>query len=384
MTISGGGNLIIILAVFIAIGIVAAVLAVVLTTKNKKNVSGNPQGYPQGNQGWDPSQGQNMYPGQNSYVGQDPYAGQNPYTGQDPYQGQNPYAGQDPYQGQNPYAGQDPYQGQNSYPSGQWGSQEMNARDPYAGERAERNPWDVPGDQGSETVDIRKHRAMQKQEQQMEASSYFQEQNAPSSQESAWGQSAEPQGNWWEETQGRSPAEMAQDPYQQNGYSQEPYQQNGYAQEPYPQNSYSQESYQQNGYAQEPYPQNNYPQDAYQLQSPEPQWGETQMLQESEISDGIHRLTLISTQTQEEYFADYQGGMIQIGRRSTCEIRIPNDKSISGVHCIAMRDGDQWFIRDNHSSNGTIMNNEPLTEERPLASGDVLKIGRDEYIVRID
>lgn len=73
-----------------------------------------------------------------------------------------------------------------------------------------------------------------------------------------------------------------------------------------------------------------------------------------------------------------------IGRKSTCNIQIQGDKSVSGVHCIISCDSNyELVVRDNNSSNGTYLNGEKIGDERKLKSGDVLEIGRRRYIVQM-
>lgn len=73
-----------------------------------------------------------------------------------------------------------------------------------------------------------------------------------------------------------------------------------------------------------------------------------------------------------------------IGRKSTCDIQIVGDKSVSGVHCIISCDGNgNPVIKDNNSSNGTYLNDEKLKVEKMLVNGDTLEIGRTRYAVQI-
>lgn len=75
---------------------------------------------------------------------------------------------------------------------------------------------------------------------------------------------------------------------------------------------------------------------------------------------------------------------VTIGRKSSCDVQILGDKSVSGVHCIVSRDSQgNPVVRDNNSSNGTYLNDEKLTCEKLLETGDTLEIGRTRYSVQI-
>lgn len=75
---------------------------------------------------------------------------------------------------------------------------------------------------------------------------------------------------------------------------------------------------------------------------------------------------------------------VTIGRKSSCDVQILGDKSVSGVHCIISCDAQgNPVIRDNNSSNGTYLNDEKLTGEKILELGDTLEIGRTRYSVQI-
>jgi pSer/pThr/pTyr-binding forkhead associated (FHA) protein len=72
-----------------------------------------------------------------------------------------------------------------------------------------------------------------------------------------------------------------------------------------------------------------------------------------------------------------------IGRDAKCHLR-PASQTISKRHCELLNRDDRWFLRDLHSTNGTIVNDEPVTGERELRDGDVLKIGPLEFGISIE
>ncbi|MBN1208822.1 MAG: FHA domain-containing protein [Myxococcaceae bacterium] len=66
-----------------------------------------------------------------------------------------------------------------------------------------------------------------------------------------------------------------------------------------------------------------------------------------------------------------------IGRATDNAICI-QDTSVSRKHVILRRVGSGWTVADLGSGNGTLVNGEPITDETPVASGDVITLGDTE------
>lgn len=66
---------------------------------------------------------------------------------------------------------------------------------------------------------------------------------------------------------------------------------------------------------------------------------------------------------------------ITIGREENVDVPIPAT-AVSRRHARLTLEGDQYFIEDLGSSNGTFINGEPLTKRRPLNSGDRIRLGQ--------
>lgn len=65
-----------------------------------------------------------------------------------------------------------------------------------------------------------------------------------------------------------------------------------------------------------------------------------------------------------------------IGRSEDNTIKLP-DASVSGHHCeVLLREGE-LLVRDLHSTNGTFINGEPVTE-RAMKPGQILRLGHVE------
>ena len=74
---------------------------------------------------------------------------------------------------------------------------------------------------------------------------------------------------------------------------------------------------------------------------------------------------------------------ITIGRGSECEIII-DDLYLSAKHTKIWTDGEEWYIADMKSKNGTYINGEKMTEETLiLDSWDKLRLGQVEFSVVI-
>ncbi|MBK9476362.1 MAG: FHA domain-containing protein [Tetrasphaera sp.] len=69
----------------------------------------------------------------------------------------------------------------------------------------------------------------------------------------------------------------------------------------------------------------------------------------------------------------HQGTLI--GRSSECALVLDDDYS-SGRHARIYANGDQWFVEDLGSTNGTFLGATRITEARQVAAGSVIRIGR--------
>lgn len=72
---------------------------------------------------------------------------------------------------------------------------------------------------------------------------------------------------------------------------------------------------------------------------------------------------------------------ISLGRSPSCDFHI-EDYTVSAVHARLYFRQNQWWVEDNDSSNGSFLNEIPVTTPTVLTSGDQLKLGT--YIVLIN
>jgi len=81
---------------------------------------------------------------------------------------------------------------------------------------------------------------------------------------------------------------------------------------------------------------------------------------------------LFTDQTERELGA----GRMILGREDTCDILLPErDQTASRRHAAIYRDGEEYWIADLGSTNGTFVNGHRLTAPQRLTSGDVVQIG---------
>lgn len=100
----------------------------------------------------------------------------------------------------------------------------------------------------------------------------------------------------------------------------------------------------------------------------------------------VHRIKLTNrADSMKICQCDFKGTVL-IGRNPNLStLLISGDNSISGRHCGIYAGKEDFFIRNLNSSNGTKVNGIPLSGEFMLLySGDIIKLGRSEYIVELE
>jgi predicted component of type VI protein secretion system len=63
-----------------------------------------------------------------------------------------------------------------------------------------------------------------------------------------------------------------------------------------------------------------------------------------------------------------------IGRHDQADLRVKSPK-VSLQHCALIIKGNEVWVRDLQSTNGTFVNDDPVTEDRRLGAGDRLVVG---------
>ena len=65
-----------------------------------------------------------------------------------------------------------------------------------------------------------------------------------------------------------------------------------------------------------------------------------------------------------------------IGRQEACDIALPEDPSVSRVHAVLDRIGDEWTLVDDGSSrNGSFVNGQRVHGRQLLRDGDLVRVG---------
>jgi hypothetical protein len=75
--------------------------------------------------------------------------------------------------------------------------------------------------------------------------------------------------------------------------------------------------------------------------------------------------------------------LTSLGRSPTNTI-VLIDTFCSQEHALVTWRGGQWWLEDRNSSNGTLLNGEPVTEPVVVSSGDVITVGRVELKVELE
>jgi pSer/pThr/pTyr-binding forkhead associated (FHA) protein len=96
------------------------------------------------------------------------------------------------------------------------------------------------------------------------------------------------------------------------------------------------------------------------------------------------KLSLVVTQgTQQGKAIPITKAEFVIGRDAKCHLR-PASQHVSKRHCVLRIRDERVFVEDLKSTNGTVINDEPLTGEREVHDGDHLKIGPLDFLLRLE
>ncbi len=93
-------------------------------------------------------------------------------------------------------------------------------------------------------------------------------------------------------------------------------------------------------------------------------------------------LVVMTSGKQEGKVVPIPSAEFHIGRDPQCHLR-PTNPVISKRHCILLVRGEQFFVRDLQSTNGTYVNEDRVQGERELIEGDLLKIGPLHFTVKL-
>ncbi len=104
---------------------------------------------------------------------------------------------------------------------------------------------------------------------------------------------------------------------------------------------------------------------------------------EARGSEGQRRALLLYQEGHpDEQIYPFTGDQLTVGRGRENDIQIKNDSKVSRYHCRIARRGNNFYIEDVKSSNGTLVNGELVTERR-LFGGEEVIIGETFFRFRI-
>lgn len=83
------------------------------------------------------------------------------------------------------------------------------------------------------------------------------------------------------------------------------------------------------------------------------------------------------TADEESLPISLEGVALRLGRSPDCDVVLA-DKSVSGQHAEFAFEDERWLVRDLGSSNGVLLNGQPVTEQE-LQVGDRVRLGRLEF-----
>lgn len=86
--------------------------------------------------------------------------------------------------------------------------------------------------------------------------------------------------------------------------------------------------------------------------------------------------------TAEEQIHPFTADVLTLGRGRDNDIQVKNDSKVSRYHCKLYRKSGNFYIEDNKSANGTLVNGELITERR-LFGGEEIIIGETFFRFRI-
>src|SRR5688500_7357557 len=90
------------------------------------------------------------------------------------------------------------------------------------------------------------------------------------------------------------------------------------------------------------------------------------------VADGVHKGKLIPIPVAE----------FVIGRDENCQLR-PSSPAVSKRHCAIHVRGDKVFVQDFGSTNGTFVNDQPVTGETEVKDGDKLVVGPLVFQIKV-
>lgn len=93
---------------------------------------------------------------------------------------------------------------------------------------------------------------------------------------------------------------------------------------------------------------------------------------------------LLRRSTKEEF--PLNKSRVKVGREaSSCDFVITNNKLVGRIHAIIIKQGQNYFIEDNNSTNGTFINGTKLSKmgKNKISHGDEIKLANEVFIFKL-
>lgn len=90
----------------------------------------------------------------------------------------------------------------------------------------------------------------------------------------------------------------------------------------------------------------------------------------------VNKADTISFKIDEYYIIEDE---ILLGRHRNNDIII-KDPFVSKEHFRIIKDGDQYFLEDLGSANGTLVNQKKIEDVRKLKNGDIIQVGQIQFL----
>jgi len=82
---------------------------------------------------------------------------------------------------------------------------------------------------------------------------------------------------------------------------------------------------------------------------------------------------ILNTVDEPQRWVEIRSDKCTIGRISSATIPMP-ENGISSLHAVIFKNGHEWFIKDENSTNGTFLNGTKVTSSQVLKNGDIVHI----------
>ena len=109
-------------------------------------------------------------------------------------------------------------------------------------------------------------------------------------------------------------------------------------------------------------------------------WRDIQQQKTSIQNEKMPEIRLKIIHGEKTYNRDFQENEVTLGRDPVCECHLPSD-TVSARHARFSHHHGHWWLEDLESTNGTLINNTPISTGVVTAPGDQIEIGELKIII---